>query len=272
MISDWPAPTAKGGIDGKEGTKFLALHKLSIAKFPVATITRSHVAATLAPWAGRPSCNAKRVKIETVMDFAKGHGLFVGDNPAEKGPLKTMIAMKTNGSQHHPMMDWHEVPSFFAELTAIDTPASKALRFILLTAARPTEGREAVWSEIGNDDVWNVPPERMKEGKQHDVPLTPEVIAMLGERGDGLIFGKLDQRKVLDLITGHKSTDGRPCDVHGLRSSFASWASEMRYPSELIEMALSHAIGDAVQRAYQRSDKIGQRRELMAAWGAYCRG
>jgi len=117
----------------------------------------------------------------------------------------------------------------------------------------------------------------MKEGKQHDVPLAPEAIEVLGDRGDGLIFSgpnrrELDQRKVLGLIKGRKSTDGRPCDVHGLRSSFASWASEMRYPPELIEMALSHAVGDAVQRAYQRSDKINHRREMMEAWAKFATG
>jgi hypothetical protein len=37
-------------------------------------------------------------------------------------------------------------------------------------------------------------------------------------------------------------------------------------------MALSHSVGDAVLRAYQRSDKINHRREMMEAWAAYCRG
>lgn len=263
------AKNLKGGIDGKEGRKFTALHQLSIAKYPIGAITRTHVAAALAPWDGRASCDVIRGKIERVMDYAKGHGLFTGDNPAEKGPLQTMVALKSKtAAKHHPMLDWRAVPALFAELSAIDTPASRALRFTLLTAARPSEAREAVWSEI-NGDVWTIPPDRMKEAKLHTVPLAPAALDILGARGDGLIFGKIDRRKVVALIKHRMSTDGRPCDVHGLRSSFFSWASEMRYSADLAEMALSHAVGDSVRRAYDRSDKINERREMMEAWAKF---
>ncbi len=40
-------------------------------------------------------------------------------------------------------------------------------------------------------------------------------------------------------------------------------------PPELIEMAYARAVGDAVRRAYQRSDKINHRREMMEAWAKY---
>jgi hypothetical protein len=50
-----------------------------------------------------------------------------------------------------------------------------------------------------------------------DIETIPEALALLGD-DDAPIFGKLDQRNVLKLIKHHESTDGRPCDVHGLRS------------------------------------------------------
>jgi hypothetical protein len=37
---------------------------------------------------------------------------------------------------------------------------------------RPTEAREARWREVAGD-VWTIPPERMKEGREHRVPLSP---------------------------------------------------------------------------------------------------
>ncbi len=113
------AKNLKGGIDGKEAAKFLALHKLTLAKYPIGAITRTHVAAALAPWAGRPSCNAIRTKIENVIDFAKGHNLFVGDNPADRAPLKTMIALKSAAAMHHPMMAWQQVPAAFTIFAAL---------------------------------------------------------------------------------------------------------------------------------------------------------
>ena len=47
------------------------------------------------------------------------------------------------------------------------------------------------WSEVDLDRlVWTVPPERIKAGKEHRVPLTKEAVALLGEAGepDALVF------------------------------------------------------------------------------------
>jgi integrase len=61
--------------------------------------------------------------------------------------------------------------------------------------------------------------------------------------------------------------------THGFRSSFRDWCSESaRADREVAEAALSHATGDAVERAYARSDLFERRRELMEAWGRYVSG
>jgi hypothetical protein len=49
------------------------------------------------------------------------------------------------------------------------------------------------------------------------------------------------------------------------------WAGDLtRFPDEVIELALAHASGSAVERAYRRGTALEQRRELMDAWAAYC--
>ena len=59
--------------------------------------------------------------------------------------------------------------------------------------------------------------------------------------------------------------------VHGFRATFSTWARECTsFPRELVEAALGHAVGDIVERSYQRGDALERRRELMAAWGNYC--
>jgi integrase len=62
---------------------------------------------------------------------------------------------------------------------------------------------------------------------------------------------------------------GRGSTVHGMRSTFTDWAAEAGYPSELREMALAHATGDATERAYRRTDLIAKRRPLMQAWSDF---
>ena len=61
--------------------------------------------------------------------------------------------------------------------------------------------------------------------------------------------------------------------VYGFRSTFKDWASDMTiFPREFSEAALSHTVGDEVERAYRRGDAIDIRRQLMEAWEAYCYG
>jgi integrase len=59
--------------------------------------------------------------------------------------------------------------------------------------------------------------------------------------------------------------------AHGFRSTFRDWAAERtNFPREVAEMALAHAIPDAVEAAYRRGDLFDKRRKLMDAWAAYC--
>ena len=58
--------------------------------------------------------------------------------------------------------------------------AARALRFLILTAARAGEVVGAAWSEIDMDKaVWAVPATRMKSGKVHRVPLSKEATVLL---------------------------------------------------------------------------------------------
>jgi hypothetical protein len=59
--------------------------------------------------------------------------------------------------------------------------------------------------------------------------------------------------------------------VHGMRSAFKDWASEMtNHPDWVSEKALAHLVGDGTRRAYQRGDLFAKRMLLMADWGRYC--
>ncbi|MFC6635889.1 hypothetical protein [Sulfitobacter sediminilitoris] len=61
--------------------------------------------------------------------------------------------------------------------------------------------------------------------------------------------------------------------AHGFRSTFRDWATDVaRANREVAEAALSHATGNAIERAYARSDLFERRRELMDAWGRFCLG
>ena len=59
--------------------------------------------------------------------------------------------------------------------------------------------------------------------------------------------------------------------VHGFRSTFRDWAAEATaYPNHVVEQALAHTIGNAVEAAYRRGDLFEKRRHLMNDWAAFC--
>ena len=59
--------------------------------------------------------------------------------------------------------------------------------------------------------------------------------------------------------------------VHGFRSTFRDWAAERtNYANHVVEIALAHAIGNAVEAAYRRGDLLDQRRQLMISWANFC--
>jgi integrase len=59
--------------------------------------------------------------------------------------------------------------------------------------------------------------------------------------------------------------------VHGFRSCFRSWAGGCTaHPRDVCEMALGHAVGSAVERAYMRDTLLAKRRVLMNDWAQFC--
>jgi integrase len=72
-------------------------------------------------------------------------------------------------------------------------------------------------------------------------------------------------RNLLERMTHSKIT------VHGFRSTFRDWAADCTsFSSEVVEMALAHAIRDSTEAAYRRSDLFEKRRPLMEQWGSFC--
>jgi integrase len=245
-----------------------------ISDLPVQTIDTDLVLRVLTPlWKSRTE-TAKRLRgrIERVLSWAKGRGLRDGENPARwAGHLDEMLAApsKIAKVKHHPALPYAEIPVFMAELRGLDSLSAKALEFTILTAARTSEVIGATWDEIDLEaKTWVVPPERMKAGKEHRVPLSERALAVLREtpRHSARIF-PLSNMAMLELLRGL-----RPGYVpHGFRSTFRDWAAEMTAtPNHVVEQALAHAIGDKVEKAYRRGDLFTKRTKLMISWAQYC--
>jgi integrase len=221
-----------------------------------------------------------RGRIEAVLDYATAKGLREGPNPARwKGNLALTLPAKRKVSpvEHHPAIPVKDMPRFFNSLREREGTASRALEFLTLTAARSGEVRGALWSEIDfGKKVWTVPATRMKNKREHRVPLSKQAIALLksldSSEAGGLVFsGRKPTTKLSDMaLTAVMRRMGMDAVPHGLRSSFRDWVGEeTAYPSEVAEMALAHTVGNAVEAAYRRGDLFEKRRAMMDDWAKF---
>lgn len=265
----------------------LGVHAEAIRSIPVDRIATEHVLLVLQPiWVTKNETAAiLRGRIEKVLDAATAKGLRIGDNPARwRGHLSHLLPPRKKLQRgHHPAMPWEQVPEFVTRLRGMQSLGALALEFTILTAARSGESRGARWAEFDLDaQVWTVPAIRMKAGREHRVPLTDRMSAILAEvallhrEDDGFVFpgqtlGRPLSEMTLEAVL--RRLDVKPVTVHGFRSSFRDWCGECtHFPRELAEAALAHSVGDAVERAYRRGDALERRRQLMAAWTMHVGG
>ncbi|MET4277880.1 MULTISPECIES: integrase arm-type DNA-binding domain-containing protein [unclassified Bradyrhizobium] len=260
------------------GTTYCA----SLRKRPIGEVTTDDVIKVLRPIWRTKAETARRIRgrIERVLDAARAAGERSGENPARwRGHLSELLSKPEKLQRgHHKALPYQDVPAFMKLLPTMKGIAALSVEFTVLTAARSGETRGALWSEI-QDDVWVVPPERMKGGREHRVPLVPRAQAILKQmkklRTSDIIFpGFRDDRPLSDMslsaVLRRLEVDAT---VHGFRSSFRDWAGDATdFPRELAEAALAHLVGDETERAYRRGDALKRRRELMEAWAAYCAG
>ncbi|MGD0418468.1 MAG: site-specific integrase [Xanthobacteraceae bacterium] len=257
-------PTRK--IDDKEAVAYRRLLQRPISALDVARITVDDVLAALEPWAGRQTAGKMVLKIACVLTYAKDRGWRTGDNPADAAK-RTMPAI----AEPKPIkaLPASELPALWRNLAAIDKPAARALQWCILTASRTSETLGATWGEVNGD--WSIPGERMKEGKDHTVPLSTQAHALIGdERGDDgdHLFGHMGQTAM--LVVFKKLCPG--FDVHRLRKTFSDWAGDAGYSTELREIALAHAVGGSTFQSYNEGDRRNLRRDMMAAYADFVTG
>lgn len=258
-----------------------------LGRLDVRDIEAEHVLKVLRPiWTEKPETASRvRLRIEAVLDYARATKAREGENPARwRGNLEKVLAKpsKVRRVQHHRALAWREIGAFMAELENHRGMGALALRFAILTAARSGEVRGATWAEIDLDVCeWAMPPERMKAGRPHRVPLSGAAADVLRKvqplatgDDDALLFpGGRAGRPLSDMtLSAVLRRMGRDdLTVHGFRSTFRDWVSEATsYPGEIAESALAHTIRNAVEAAYRRGDLFEKRRELMEAWAKHC--
>lgn len=164
-------------------------------------------------------------------------------------------------------------------------PVTKlAMRLLALTALRPGALAGALWAEfdnLGDDDVWEIPKERMKGSirlkRAHHVPLSRQALEVieaartLTGRGP-LVFPNVRHahkpmsENALGYLLNRAGYHSRHVP-HGWRASFSTIMHERdKTDAKVIEVMLAHVGENETANAYNRALYLPRRRELAQIW------
>ena len=247
-----------------------------LGKKKLADIKKQDILEVLNPiWLTKNETASRvRGRLENIFSYAVSDGLMEFNPALWRGNLDRELPPpgKVQKTEHHETMSLEELQGKIDCFYPAINRTRQVILFTILTASRVGESVPAKWDEIDWDNkVWSVPAERRKDGKPypHRVPLSTQAVELLEsiERTGEYIFSikdTLGSRYSLAVLL--KRMTGSQATMHGFRSTFRDWAAENGVPDIVAEKCLMHSTGSAVVQAYQRSDLLEQRREVMQRW------
>lgn len=265
-----------------EDNAFKDLGHLSIDE-----ITPKQVIATIRKIESRGALDvANRVKqaINATCRFAVQQGLAT-TNPA--GDLDSIV--KQRKVQRRASLPREELPQFLKDLETYSDRGrmltQRAIKLLLLTFVRSGELRGAHWDEFDfKDKVWRIPPERMKMGNEHLVPLSRQALEVLellkgmtgnyelvfpSERKRDQVMSDNTMRRAIFKLGYDGTHKGKSKAVpHGFRATTSSILNETGFNPDAIERQLAHKERDSVRAAYTHHARYLEERQKMMQWWA----
>ncbi|HGF7374508.1 TPA: integrase domain-containing protein [Vibrio cholerae] len=259
----------------------LELHVFpQIANTPVKDIDAPLVIDLLRPIEAKGSLETvKRLvqRLNEVMNYSANCGLI------QANPLTGIrAAFKKPKKENMAALAPTELPELMGAIAnaSIKRTTRCLIEWQLHTMTRPAEASGARWDEINWDEkIWTIPAERMKKRREHRIPLTEQMLALL---------------EVIKPISGHREfifpsdrDPKKPCNSqtanmalkrmgfagrlvsHGLRSLASTTLNEQGFDRDLIEASLAHVDDNQVRSAYNRTDYLERRRPMMSWWSGH---
>jgi integrase len=159
-----------------------------------------------------------------------------------------------------------------------------ALKLAPLLFVRPGELRAAEWPEFDLANAeWRIPAIRMKMGEPHLVPLARQALAILREvqplaRDGRYLFPSLRTRdrpmsnNTINAALRRLGYTSEEQTGHGFRTMASTLLNEQGFPPDVIELQLAHAERNKVRAAYNKAQRLPERRKMMQAWADYLDG
>lgn len=158
----------------------------------------------------------------------------------------------------------------------VNPARSIAIQLLLRLFVRTKELRQTPWSEILpalKTSLWEIPGHRMKMGRNHLVPLTPQVVSLFEDlyklTGDGeFLFPHFRDKKIpmgpdgVNYVLRSIGYPNNSLSGHAFRATASTLLNGMGFREEHVDMQLAHSDEDAYNQALYLPERI----EIMKAW------
>jgi integrase len=252
----------------------------ALGKIPIHKITAIKAIQTIKPIAAKGSLETvKRLcqRLNEIMVHAVNTGIveanpLAGISKAFQHPIK----------QNLPTLKPEQLPFLLQTLStaSIKYATRSLIEWQLHTMVRPSEAAGTRWDEIDLDAaLWHIPAERMKQKKDHIIPLSNQCLALLefmkpiSGHSQFVFPSDRDPKKHANSQTANTALKRMGFDkqlvAHGLRALASTILNEEWFDADVIESALAHTGKNEVRNAYNRANYLERRKPLMNWWSEH---
>lgn len=202
----------------------------------------------------------------------------------DKSPADGIAAVVKEKSRER-VLDDNEINSIFSATRKMGYPFGSIVQLLFLTAQRRDEVAQMRWSEIDfTTATWSIPASRAKNGKSHDVHLSPCAVDILQSQSRILIADGMESdfvftttgttafsgfskaKKALDQLAG--VSEWR---LHDIRRTVITAMSRLRVQPHVTEAILNHKSGviSGVAAVYHKHQFLDERKDALNKWCDY---
>lgn len=177
----------------------------------------------------------------------------------------------------------NDLPALLKAINTIGSVQSRAaILCCLYTALRPGVVVGALWDEFDLDAMeWHIPASRMKMGNDHITPIPSQMLPLLERQREvagesPFVFPGVRDPKLRHMHRDSLSKILRESGLrgvtvtHGFRATLRTIAREkFRIDADVLEAQLAHAKKDEIQAAYDRTQFLEERHDLVQQWADY---
>jgi integrase len=209
--------------------------------------------------------NRVRSQLVAALNWAVEHE-YLDANPAA-----AVKRRKIEASRERVLSD-DELRAIWRAAEKLSNPSRSLVKAWILTGQRRDEVRCMTWDEIDlGRALWVLAAARNKGKRDHEIPLAPAMLALLGDRprSGGPVFTNdgrkpyAGQKRLKAILDRESGVTG--WTFHDIRRTVSTGMASLHVPQDTIDRVLNHA-KPGLAGTYNRHQYLDEKRRALEAW------